>query len=356
MGSLAAWIALSAVWSISSSASLREVERMLVYVALALAVAIVVRRGDGPGIFAGALGRRLSRLWLRAGDPALSRSARHSRRPGLPDRLSEPLGYWNSLGLLAAIGFLLALGIVAHSRRSAFAVLGGAVLPMLALTQYFTFSRGAWGALAIGVAAQAVLDPRRIRLLWAALLVAAPSVAVVAYASRQDALTSEDAPVALAVREGHRLAAVLGVLVLCSAVLAWVARSVSRRVVVTPRLNRIVNAALGVAAATAVVAALVVAGGPMRVVSELEARFESEPVGEVDLNDRLFSFSGNGRADQLRVAWEAANERWLVGQGSGTFEYLWYQNRRETSSWSGTVTRCMPRRSPRSVSSGYCFS
>ncbi len=180
-----------------------------------------------------------------------------------------------------------------------------------------------------GLAAQAVLDPRRIRLLWAALLVAAPSVAVVAYASRQDALTSEDAPVALAAREGHRLAAVLGVLALCSAVLAWVARSVSRRVVVTPRLNRIVNAALGVAAATAVVAALIVAGGPMRVVSELEARFESEPVGEVDLNDRLFSFSGNGRADQLRVAWEAANERWLVGQGSGTFEYLWYQNRRD---------------------------
>ena len=67
----------------------------------------------------------------------------------------------------------------------------------------------------------------------------------------------------------------------------------------------------------------------MRVVSELEARFESEPVGEVDLNDRLFSFSGNGRADQLRVAWEAANERWLVGQGSGTFEYLWYQNRKD---------------------------
>ncbi len=101
------------------------------------------------------------------------------------------------------------------------------------------------------------------------------------------------------------------------------------RVVVTPRLNRIVNVALGIAAATAAVAALVVAGGPMRVVSELEARFESEPVGEVDLNDRLFSFSGNGRADQLRVAWEAANERWLVGQGSGTFEYLWYQNRKD---------------------------
>ncbi|HVR12302.1 MAG TPA: hypothetical protein VMS41_00865, partial [Gaiellaceae bacterium] len=47
------WIALSAMWSISSAASIREVERMLVYVALALAVALVLRRGDGPAVLAG---------------------------------------------------------------------------------------------------------------------------------------------------------------------------------------------------------------------------------------------------------------------------------------------------------------
>ena len=54
MVALAVWIGLSAVWSISAPASIREVERALVYVAVALAVALVLRRGDGPAVLAGA--------------------------------------------------------------------------------------------------------------------------------------------------------------------------------------------------------------------------------------------------------------------------------------------------------------
>ena len=53
MVALGVWIALSSLWSISTSASIREVERMLVYVAVALAVALVLRRGDGPAVLGG---------------------------------------------------------------------------------------------------------------------------------------------------------------------------------------------------------------------------------------------------------------------------------------------------------------
>jgi MFS family permease len=53
IGALGVWIALSSLWSISSAASVREVERILVYVALALAVAFVLRRGDETGVLAG---------------------------------------------------------------------------------------------------------------------------------------------------------------------------------------------------------------------------------------------------------------------------------------------------------------
>ena len=52
-GGLAVWIALSSLWSISAPASLREAERMLVYVAVALAITLVLRRGDAPGVLAG---------------------------------------------------------------------------------------------------------------------------------------------------------------------------------------------------------------------------------------------------------------------------------------------------------------
>jgi hypothetical protein len=66
----------------------------------------------------------------------------------------------------------------------------------------------------------------------------------------------------------------------------------------------------------------------VRALDALRDRFDAEPaVGNVDLNERLFSISGNGRSEQLRVAWAAGRERPIVGNGSGTFEYLWYERR-----------------------------
>ena len=118
MGALGLWIALSTAWSISTSASVREVERMLVYVALALAVALVLRRGDGPGVFAGTF----------VGIAVISSYGLATRL--FPDRfdtvedpfnayrLAEPLGYWNAFALLSAIGAILAVGVVAHARRA----------------------------------------------------------------------------------------------------------------------------------------------------------------------------------------------------------------------------------------------
>ena len=108
-------------------------------------------------------------------------------------RLAEPLGYWNALGLLATLGLLVVAGFVAHARRVAPALVAAAAVPVLATTLYFTFSRGAWAALVLGFAVAVCLDPRRLRLIWVTLVVAVPAVVCVAYASRLDALTTEDA-------------------------------------------------------------------------------------------------------------------------------------------------------------------
>lgn len=56
MSALAGWTILSALWSISPSSSIRDFERTLVYVSLAFAIALLLRRGDATGLFAGALG------------------------------------------------------------------------------------------------------------------------------------------------------------------------------------------------------------------------------------------------------------------------------------------------------------
>ncbi len=323
MGALAVWIALSSFWSISTSASVREVERVLVYAAVALAVALVLRRGDGPGVLAG----------LLVGITLISGYALATRL--LPDRLdtyddplnayrlAEPLGYWNALGILSTMGIVVALGFVAHSRRTAGALGAAAVTPVLTLTLYFTFSRGAWAALVIGLVAALAVDPRRLRFLWVAAVVAIPSALCVAYASTQSALTTEDSPAAAAAREGHRVAMVLALAGVASVVAALGSRAIARQVGLSPGTRRVLGLALAGVAIVAVSAAFVGVGG----LSGIQERFSSDPVGTADLNDRLFSVSGNGRAEQLRVALDAGRERPLLGYGSGSFEYLWYERR-----------------------------
>jgi O-antigen ligase len=329
MVALGVWIALSATWSISSAASIREVERILVYVALALAVALVLRRGDGTAVLAGA-GLGVTLICGYALATRLLPDRLHSYDDTANSyRLAAPLGYWNSLGLLAAIGVLVALGFVAHARRTPLALASAGVIPIASTTLYFTFSRGGWGALTLGFVAAVAVDPRRIRLLWTSLVVAAPAAACIAYASTFEALTTEDVPAAAAERAGHRVAVAVCVGIVASVLAAWVARLAARNINVSAGSRRWFAVALASCAAVAVVGALAVAGGPFAAFDDIQHRFNAEPavVGGVDLNKRLFSVSGNGRSEQLRVAWSAGRERPLLGHGSGTYEYIWYEKR-----------------------------
>ena len=324
---LGVWIAVSSLWSMSSSASVREAERTLVYVALALAVALVLRRGDATGVLAGvAIGVTFVCAYGLATRLFPDRLDTYDD-PIVLYRLAEPLGYWNALGLLATMGLLVALGFVAHARRPALAATLGAVVPVYATTLYFTFSRGAWAALAIGLVGTVVSDPRRLRFAWCGLVVALPAAVCVAYASQQDALTTEDAPAAAAAREGHRLAIVVIAAALASVLLALGARAFAERVGATKRSRRVFDLALAAVAAVAVGVGLVAVGGPREGLDDLERRFEAAPVAGVDLNDRLFSISGTGRSVLYRVTWDATRREPLVGEGPGAFEYIWYRER-----------------------------
>jgi O-antigen ligase len=326
MVALGVWIALSATWSISSAASIREVERTLVYVALALAVALVLRRGDGAAVLAGA-GLGVTLICSYALATRLLPDRLHSYDDAANSyRLAAPLGYWNSLGLLAAMGVLVAVGFAAHGRRTPLALASAGTIPIASTTLYFTFSRGGWAALTLGFVAAIAVDPRRIRLLWTSLVVAAPAAACITYASTLDALTTEGAPVPTAEHQGHRLALILCITVAASALGAWGARWVSRRIDVSAPGRRRFAVGLAVLAVTVVAGALVAAGGPSAAAGKLRQRFD-EHVATADLNKRLFSVAGNGRTPQYRVAWRAGRDHPILGNGSGTFEYLWYEHR-----------------------------
>jgi O-antigen ligase len=327
VGALAAWIAMSTIWSLSVGATTRELERMLVYVSVAFAVAFVLRRGDGPGVVGGALlGITLvtaygvvTRLFPDRFDAAVDRFN--------ATRLAEPLGYWNAYGLLTALGAILAIGVVVHARRRWWVVGAGALLPLFIVALYLSFSRGSWLALFFGLAAALALDPRRLTTLWSLALLAPASVLGALFASRQDALTSDRVPAADVAHDGHRLAAVLVVVIVVSAALAWIARVVATRVPASARVRRSGALILAGVAVGVVVATLAALGGPTAAVDEVRARFEAAQVIGTSLNDRLFSISGTGRADTIRVAWDAAMEHPLGGTGAGTYEINWYEHR-----------------------------
>jgi hypothetical protein len=200
-------------------------------------------------------------------------------------------------------------------------------VPVLVATLYFTFSRGAWGALLVGLVAMTALDPRRLRLLWTALAIVPAAVVTVAVASSQEALTRQDADIAEWERQGHRLALVVLVLAGGTALLGAGAHLDARHVAVGRRTRRAFDIVLVAIAVGAVVGGLAAVGGPAAGASEIRDRFEREPVAGVDLNDRLFSVSGNGRSEQFRVSWDSGTEKPVVGYGAGTFEYLWYERR-----------------------------
>jgi hypothetical protein len=331
MLALAAWIALTAVWSISAAASVREVERMLVYVAVAAAVGLVLRRRDVPAVLAGVLAGVTIVCCYGLATRLFPDRVVVDVDPTLENRLAEPLGFPNAVGTIAAIGLLVALGFVAQCRRSLSAAAAGFVAPLPAATLYFTFSRGAWAAFLLAYAIMLAVDPRRYVTLWSSLVLALPIGACLVFASRQDALTTKDVSFGNLASVGHRFAAVLFLTTLATAVLAYSIHKTIRRRPPARTAIRATNVALVAGVALCVLGAVAALGGPSESLSHLRRSFDTHPAGNnIDLNSRLFNVYGTGRGEIWKVAWHDFRDAPVVGEGAGTFEYSWYENRQSS--------------------------
>lgn len=322
---LSGWTLLSAVWSSNVTQTVLETQRSLVYLAGVLAALLIGRRSPG-ALLAGTWGA----IVLLAGYGLLARLF-PDRLGGIDPisgyRLSSPIGYWNSLGLLAGMGALLALGLAARSRSRALrAVASASVVPLVA-TLYFTFSRGGWIASAAGLAVLFVFDRRRLQLLTVAVAIA-PWVALgVWLASRKPALTHQFSDFAAMTQQGHALAPLL-VLAAAGAALAGLAVALLESRLTPPRIAR---ASVGAATALALVAAVVVVsvryGSPVSIARHAWGSFAARPPATgANLNDRLFNFSGSGRVTQWRVAWRQVEAHPVLGDGAGTYEQFWNQH------------------------------
>jgi len=327
LAGLAAWTWLALFWSDDAGATALEGQRMLLYVAVLAALVLLVRRSTVPVVLAATL----VAIFLASGYGLLTRV--FPERLGVYDsvaahRLEEPLTYWNALGVFAGMGALLALGFTARGRSLAARALAGATLPLFFSTIYFTFSRGAWVATAVGLTVAIAADPRRLQLLLAALVLAPASAVAVLVSSHQDALTRTDAPLSAASHDGHKLAVYLLVLAAVSGLTA-LALALAERRIAPPRQARLMfGGALAGVAIALLLGVFVRYGGPITLVKKGHDAFATTSGDTpVDLNQRLFTFSGSYRSELWHVAWDDYRDHPLLGAGPGTYEQYWNQHR-----------------------------
>jgi O-Antigen ligase len=323
---LASWYALSTLWSQSVTQTVLETERALVYPLAVAAALLLCRRASLAGLLAGvwggitlvclyALATRLFPDQLGTVDAIVGR------------RLAEPIGYWNGLGIFAAMGTLLAVGLVARGRTLLARSAAATSLVVLLPTLYFTFSRGAWAALAAGLAVAVAADPRRLQLVGSALPALVLPMVGVLLGAGSHALTHSDALPAGAAHDGRRLAAVLVVLAVAAATVPVLVARVEGRFAVPHATRRRIGASLLVAVLAAAIVLVGEAGGPAALARHARQAFDAPAAPGYSFNTRLFNLSGSGRNVQFRVAWNAFRAQPVLGSGAGTFEQSWLRAR-----------------------------
>lgn len=325
---LLAWILLSITWSSSTGRTVLEAERALAYLMVVLAALLLVRARAYRALLGGtwaalasvssyALATRLFPERLGVFDPVAGY------------RLSEPLGYWNALAIFAGLGTLLALGFAARSESAWVRSLAAASLVVFLPTIYFTFSRGAWLAVGVGLASAIALDPRRLQLITTALALAAAPAIGLAVAYRSDALTQSTASLSSASSEGHRLALVLVLLAVANAAVALGLKLAERRLSTSPTTRIAYGAFLGMLLAVGLAAIFARFGSPPALVKQAYDELSSPTTSQKsdDLNRRLFTFSSRTRVLGWKAAWADFEDHRLLGSGAGTYELYWTEHR-----------------------------
>jgi hypothetical protein len=222
---LAALTALSLAWAINPSDAWLEANRTLAYTAVfAAAVAMAHAAGHRWSAVLGAI--TLAAVAVSAYAVATKVFPGVLSSDEVYARLREPFGYWNAVGLMAALGVPGCLWLGA--RRDGHAALNALAHPALGLllvTIMLSYSRGALLALGVGVAFWLAVVPLRLRGAAVLLSGAVGAALVTGWVFTQDALTEDRVPLDLRESAGYQLglllAVVLGLLTLAGLAVAF---------------------------------------------------------------------------------------------------------------------------------------
>ncbi len=315
---LTAWTAASVSWAPIGGRAQDDVQRLVLYLgvfiaAVALLRGPLARRWLEPSLALGTLvvvAYGLSERLL----PGLVELDRSSAAAG---RLEQPLTYWNAYGLVAAIGFVLAVRIAGDLERPqwlrAAAAASGVVI---GLACYLTFARGALAAAAAGLLVLVAFAPAGRAQLRVVGIVLAPTFLAALAASRYPTIKSLEAG-----EPGDVLAGLLMLiaLVLLAALAAVATLRRPRRELPLPELpvsrRTAVLAAGAVVLVVATLTAAALEGKPETVSPDVAA--DPARLGSIDTNRYRY--------------WDVAVETWarnpIVGVGSGGFSVEWLKQR-----------------------------
>ena len=321
LGALTVWQLLSIAWSSGAGPPVREVELTLVYLAAAAASVVCIARTEVDRFIAGiALGVTvvtLGGLWEHL-------FPRELRPYGY--RLAGSLGYANAAGYLAALALVFAVAAAAQGPKSRRLAAAALVVPLVA-TLYLSFSRGSIVASLAGLLALVTLSTQRGRMM-ATVAALAPAVALtVILLGREPALTGP-ARLPRMQSDGRRAALEIVAIALLALLAVPAVDDAIARIRFGPRELRSLATALVVALMVSLVAVGVHEGGPSQVVRRATSAFSAPPAEDSnDLNRRLFNVSGNSRSAYWRVAASMVRREPILGEGAGSYERWWIQER-----------------------------
>jgi O-Antigen ligase/Tetratricopeptide repeat len=320
---LAAYTALSITWSLSPGDSWLEANRTFSYVAAFAGALALVRLMPGrwAAVLGGVgLGCVLVCAWALATKvfpEALSADETFAR-------LREPFGYWNAIGLMAALGVPPLLWIAARrTGNPAVNALAWPGLGLLFVCLMLSYSRGALLALGIGLAFWFAVVPLRLRAAAPLIAAAVAAAPVVAWAFARDALSVERIPLAARSDAGHQLGALL---VLVGAALLVVGLAVTFYAAQrppTPRARKLAGRALlgglAVVPVALVIAVAVSPGGLKGRTSDAWDKL-TNPAATTPGNtpDRLTATS-SVRARYWKEAWQIYRSSKTIGAGAGAY-------------------------------------
>jgi hypothetical protein len=209
----AALTALSVVWSVQPDESWQDAGRLFAYCGLFAAAVTLARLA--PHHWSAVIGGVTLAAVIVCGYALLTKIFPGDLVPASPyARLDEPYGYWNAIGLSAAIGAICCLWLGA--RRTGHALLNALAYPamgLLLLTLLLAYSRGALAALAIGAALWFCLVPLRLRGASVLILGALAAGAVAAWDFSTHALSAEGVALGARATAGDRLGALVVVMI-----------------------------------------------------------------------------------------------------------------------------------------------